>query len=156
MILDIVTGQSEVVLRAKAQPVEHFDADLQKFVDDMVETMLSPGQGDDVKGIGLAANQVGVLQRVMIVTFNVNTKKKHKIVPMINPEIVEYGKSEITYEEGCLSLPGEYGNVRRPAKIKARWQTPEGNWAEKKLDGWDARIFLHEYDHLDGKLFIDY
>lgn len=156
MILDIVTGKDEAVLRTKALPVENFDADLQVLVDNMVETMLSPGQGDQVKGIGLAANQIGVLQRVMIVTFNVNTKKKHKIVPMINPEIVEYGKSVISYEEGCLSLPGEYGKVTRPQKVKVRWQNEKGNWCEKKLEGWDARVFLHEYDHLEGKLFIDY
>jgi len=156
MILDIVTGKDTPVLREKALLVVDFDADLQNLVEDMVETMLSPGQGDEVKGIGLAANQIGVLKRVMIVTFNVNTKKKHKIVPMINPEIVEFGKSVISYEEGCLSLPGEYGKVTRPQKVKVRWQNEKGNWCEKKLDGWDARIFLHEYDHLDGKLFIDY
>lgn len=156
MILDIITGADTPVLRAKAELVEHFDADLQKFVDDMIETMLNPGQGEEVTGIGLAANQVGVLQRVMIVTFNVHTKKKHKIVPMINPEVIEFGKSEISYEEGCLSLPGQYGQVKRPAKVKVRWQNPEGNICEKKLEGWDARIFLHELDHLDGKLFIDY
>lgn len=156
MILDIVTGQDNPVLRAKAKPVRKFDKDLEKLVDDMTETMLNPGQGEEVTGIGLAANQVGILQRVMIVTFNVHTKKKHKIVPMINPEILECGPAEVTYEEGCLSLPGKYGAVTRPAKVKVRWQNLEGNSCEKKLDGWDARIFLHEHDHLDGKLFIDY
>ena len=155
MILDIVVGKDEPVLRAKALPVEVFDKELETLVVSMVETMCNPGQ-DEVTGIGLAANQVGVLQRIMIVTFNVHTKKKHKIVPMINPEIVEFGKSEVSYEEGCLSLPGQYGPVKRPAKAKVRWQNLEGNWCEKKLDRWDARIFLHEYDHLDGKLFIDY
>lgn len=156
MILDIVTGADTAVLREVAQPVTKFDASLKKLVDDMIETMLSPGQGDDVKGIGIAANQVGELKRIMIVTFNVHTTKKHKVVAMINPEIVEYGKADISYEEGCLSLPGQYGQVTRPAKVKARWQNIEGNWCEKKLDGWDARIFLHEYDHLEGVLFIDY
>ncbi len=156
MLLDIVTGANTPVLREKAQPVTEFNDELKQLVDNMVETMLSPGQGDDVKGIGLAANQIGELQRIMIVTFNVNTTKKHKVVAMINPEILEYGKAEVSYEEGCLSLPGQYGQVTRSAKIKVRWQNVEGNWCEKKLDGWDARIFLHEYDHLEGVLFIDY
>jgi len=156
MILDIVTGADQKVLREKALPVTVFDEELKTFVENMVETMLSPGQGDEVKGIGLAANQVGILKRVMIVTFNVHTKKKHKVVPMINPEIIEFGKSEVTYEEGCLSLPKTFGPVTRAKKIKVRWQNEKGNWCEKKLDGWDARIFLHEYDHLEGVLFIDY
>ena len=156
MKLDIITGKDESVLRAKALPVTEFDKDLETLVINMVETMLEPDNGEDVTGIGLAANQVNILKRIMIVTFNVNTRKKHKIVPMINPEILELSPSTIAYEEGCLSLPGQYGQVTRPAKVKARWQNLKGNWCEKRLEGWDARIFLHELDHLNGKLFIDY
>lgn len=151
----ILTGAETPILRQKLKAVESFDESLQKTVTEMIETMIGPQEGE-VTGVGLAANQVGIDQRIMIVTFNVGTRKERKIVPMINPQIVEASKNEIWMEEGCLSLPGEFGEVQRPAKIKVRWQNEQGNWCEKKLDKWDARIFLHEYDHLEGKLFTDY
>ena len=132
-----------------------FDEKLKKTVDAMIATMLSPDQGD-VTGIGLAANQVGLLDRIMIVTLNVNTKKDHKVVAMINPEIVWESEDKVVMEEGCLSLPKTFGKVIRPAKIKVKWQNVDGNVCEKKLASWDARIFQHEYDHLEGVLFIDY
>ncbi len=120
----------------------------------MTQTMLAP-QAGNVTGIGLAAPQVGINARVMLITLNVNTKKDHRVVVMINPEIVEQSEREVVMEEGCLSLPKTFGNVRRTSKIKARWQNTKGHWCERKFDGWDARIFLHELDHLDGVLFID-
>lgn len=154
--MEIVTGRNTPVLRQRAQEVTAFDADLAQLVEDMTQTMLHPDEGEEVQGIGIAANQVGVLKRVMIVTFNVRSRNNPKIVAMINPEILEASKATVKMEEGCLSLPGEYGDVVRPAKLKVAWYNVEGNRCEKKLDGWDARIFLHELDHLDGKLFVDY
>ena len=154
MILPIITGD-QPILRTVCKPVTVFDDRLKKTVSDMVDTML----GEDSKkskGIGLAANQVNLDMRVMLVTFNVQSKKNHKIVPMVNPEMTWISESTNVMEEGCLSLPEVFGKVRRPAKVKPRWQTPDGNWCEKKLAGWDARIFQHELDHLDGKLFTDY
>lgn len=155
MILPIVTGADQKILRTVSKPVTIFDKSIKKLAKDMVDTMLGE---DDAKttGIGLAANQIGKDIRIMIVTFNVHSKKNHKIVAMVNPEITWMSEHTVVMEEGCLSLPKVFGDVRRPSKVKARWQTPEGNWCEKKLAGWDARIFQHELDHLDGKLFIDY
>ena len=154
-MLTILEGKDNKILRSKAKPVTLFDQKLRDTVDVMTQTMISP-QEEGVRGIGLAANQVGILEQIIIITFHVNTKKKQKIVSMINPQIISTSKTEIIYEEGCLSLPGVYGNVKRPISVKVKWQNPEGNWCEKKLEKWDARIFLHEYDHLQGILFIDY
>ena len=154
-MLKIITGADTPILRKKLKHVEVFDEKLERVLAEMMQTMLGPQEGE-VGGVGLAANQVGIDLRIMITTFNVGTRKERKPVIMINPEIVSESKHRIWMEEGCLSLPGEFGNVQRPSKIKVRWQNVQGNWCEKKLDKWDARIFLHEYDHLDGKLFIDY
>ncbi len=154
-MLTILTGSDNKILRSTAIPVTKFDQKLQDTADAMIDTMLNP-EGLSVCGIGIAANQVGILEQIMIVTFNVETNKEPKIVAMINPEVVSFSKNEIVMEEGCLSLPQTYGKVSRPAKVHVRWQNLEGNWCEKKLDKWDARVFQHEYDHLHGKLFIDY
>lgn len=154
-MLTILTGKDNKILRTPASQVEHFDGKLQDTVDLMIDTMLNP-DGQDVTGIGLAAPQVGISKQIIIITLNVNGKKESKIVSMINPEIVEISKFTSNYEEGCLSLPGAYGRVTRPAKVKVKWQNTQGNWCERKFDKWDARVLLHEYDHLVGKLFIDY
>jgi peptide deformylase len=154
--LTLVTGADKPILRTICKHVEIFDEALYDTVEDMVETMMGD-QAGGVRGIGLAANQVGIDARIMIVTFNLDKKEKnHRPVAMINPEILETSESTCVMEEGCLSLPEKFGKVRRPAKLKIRWQNVDGNWAEKKISGWDARVFLHELDHLDGKLFIDY
>lgn len=151
----ILTGPDNKILRSEAKKVTQFDQKLEDTVEAMIQTMLEP-EGQDVRGIGIAANQVGLLEQIMIITLNIDTKKEPKIVAMINPEVLEYSKSTRTMEEGCLSLPKTYGHVTRPAKVHIRWQNLGGNWCEKKLEGWDARVFQHEYDHLYGKLFIDY
>ncbi len=154
-MLEIVTGKNTPILRTVCQPIKNFDQALAKTLIEMEDTMLDDQNGG-VHGVGLAANQVGIDARIMLVTFNMGKKKNFKVVPMINPEIIEVSKKQVKMEEGCLSLPGEFGEITRPAKIKARWQNQQGNWCEKKLENWDARIFLHEFDHLNGKLFIDY
>ena len=117
--MQILTGPDNEILRTRATEVTLFDEKLKKTVDEMIQTMLSPDQGD-VTGIGLAANQVGLLYRIMIVTFNVNTKKDHKVVAMINPEILWESDDQVVMEEGCLSLPKTFGKVARPAKIKVK------------------------------------
>ncbi len=152
----ITTQKNDPLLRKRCMEVEHFDEALEKLVDEMYETMTTPDPETEIKGVGIAANQVGILKRIIIVTFNYETTKKHKTVIMINPEIVTLSKQTVKLEEGCLSVPGEFAKIVRPSKVKVRWQNIEGNWCEKKLEKWDARIFLHEYDHLEGKLFTDY
>ncbi|MCF7831244.1 peptide deformylase [Candidatus Gracilibacteria bacterium] len=155
-MLKIETGENNKILRTVCKPVTDFDDSLRKLVADMEEAMLEEDKETKVKGVGLAAPQVGIDKRLMLVTFNVNSRKENKVIVMINPEIVDLSKKTICLEEGCLSLPNQFAKVTRPAKIKARWQNLDENWCEKKLDKWDARIFLHEFDHLEGILFIDY
>lgn len=154
-MLTILTGKDNKILRTPAKKVDVFDEKLADTVDLMIDTMLNP-DGQDVTGIGIAAPQVGISQQIIVLTLNVNTKKDGKLLVMVNPEILEQSESTSNYEEGCLSLPGVYGRIDRPAKVKVKWQNLKGNWCERKFDKWDARIFLHEYDHLIGKLFIDH
>lgn len=154
--LTLITGEDQAILRQICKPVTVFDEALEQTLENMLDTMLDEQDGG-VRGIGLAANQVGINARIMIVTFHLDKKEKHhKAVAMINPEIIESSESTCVMEEGCLSLPKRFGKVRRSAKLKVKWQNIDGHWAEKKINGWDARVFLHELDHLDGKLFIDY
>lgn len=154
-MLTILTGENNKILRSKSSLVTVFDQKLEDIAQSMIDTMLNP-EGGGVRGIGIAANQVGILDQIMIVTLNVEDKKPQKIIAMVNPEIVSYSKTEKVMEEGCLSLPGVYERMSRPVKVHVKWQNLKGNWCEKKLDKWDARVFQHEYDHLQGKLFIDY
>jgi len=152
----IQVGTKNEILRKKIQKVTIFDQKLKKIVDDMKKIMTSP-EDNKKKGVGLAANQIGLDLQILLVTFNVGTSKKQKIVTMINPEILEVYSQKVIMEEGCLSLPNEKTRkISRVAKIKVRWQNLDGNFCEKKLTKWDARIFLHEYDHLQGVLYIDY
>jgi len=155
-MLQIETGETNTILRTKCEPVTVFDETLKHFIMDMEETMLSDDPDTGVKGVGLSSNQVGKGNRVLLITQNVGTRKENKILVMINPEILEISKKTVCMEEGCLSLPDQFGKVTRSTKVKVKWQNAEGNWCEKKLEKWDARIFLHEYDHLEGVLFTDY
>ncbi len=155
-MLTIETGTENKILRTHCEPVTKFDDGLKSLIQEMEATMTAPDPETGIKGVGLAANQVGKNLRLLLMTLNVNTNKDHKIVAMINPEILELSKEKIEMEEGCLSLPGKFFKLSRPAKVKVRWQNEEGNWCEKKFEKWDARIFLHEYDHLEGILFTDY
>jgi len=154
--MEIITGADKKILRTVCKPVEKFDVTLKKLAEEMEETMLAQDPETEVKGVGLAAPQIGVNARFMLVTFHVGRRRAHKVIPMTNPEILEFSKDKVLMEEGCLSLPGMFGKVLRPAKIRVRWQNLDGRWCEKKLEHWDARVFQHEYDHLEGVLFIDY
>jgi len=154
LLLEI--GNKNLILREKCEKVSVFDAKLVQFLRDMEKTM-DHGDGEgDVTGVGLAANQVGVNQRVLIITQNIGTKKPLKKLVFINPEILQLSPEKVLMEEGCLSLPGCYAKVSRPSWVRVRWQNAQENFSEKKFSGWDARIFLHEYDHLEGVLFTDY
>lgn len=152
----IETGTDTKILRKVIAPVAIFDDSLVALAEEMQETMEAPDPETGITGIGLAANQVGIDKRMILMNFNINTKKEPKLVVMINPEIMALSPQTNKMEEGCLSLPGQFADVVRPAKAHIKWQNLKGNWCEKKLDKWDARIFLHEFDHLEGKLFTDY
>ena len=154
--MKVITGEKNEILRTKCEVVTNFDENLAKLLDEMQETMLYEDPETGLIGVGLAANQVGINQRIILITLGVGTKKAGKILPMINPEILELSKETVKMEEGCLSLPNVFGKVVRPAKVKVKWQNLAGNWCERKFEGWDARIFLHEFDHLEGVLFTDY
>ena len=131
------------VLRQKCRPVEKFDARLHALLDDMVETMR------DADGVGLAAPQVGILRRVVVVEC-----VEGEVIELINPKIIAFS-GEQEGQEGCLSVPGEAGIVRRPMHVTVRAQDRNGNTFEHNGSGLLARAFCHELDHLDGKLYID-
>ena len=155
-MFDIETGEQNPILRTTCKRVVKFDDELKGVIAEMEETMLQEDPETGIRGVGLAANQVGIDARIILISLNVGTKKAQKVVPMINPEIVKFSPQKVVMEEGCLSLPGVFGDVARPARVQVKWQNINGDWIEKKLGHWDARIFLHEFDHLEGKLFVDY
>ena len=136
-------------LRTKAVPVEAANvttAEFQRLLDDMFETMY------DAPGIGLAASQVDVHQRFMVI--DVSEEKDQPMV-FVNPEIVSR-EGEQVYQEGCLSVPGIYADVTRANEIDVRFLDREGKAQEMRVDGLLAVCIQHEMDHLDGKLFVDY
>ncbi|MBN8736976.1 MAG: peptide deformylase [Xanthomonadales bacterium] len=133
-------------LRLKAQPVETFDADLEKLADDMLETMYA------APGIGLAATQVNVQKRLLVL----DVSETHD-APMVfvNPELLETRGSEVC-QEGCLSFPGVFADVQRKDWIRVRARDASGQSFELETDGLLAVCIQHEIDHLDGKVFVDY
>ncbi len=134
-------------LHAPAAPVTSFDADLQRLIDDMIETMYA------APGIGLAAPQVGIPARLFVVDLSVGRDPSQLIV-MVNPEFVERDGTQLK-EEGCLSVPGFNATVLRPARAVVRGLDRQGSPQELEGTGLLARAFQHEMDHLDGVLFID-
>ncbi|MDO6459987.1 peptide deformylase [Granulosicoccaceae sp. 1_MG-2023] len=133
-------------LRKKAAPVETFDEALRTLVADMFETMY------DAPGIGLAATQIDVHQRVIVI--DVSEDKSEPMV-FINPELLEQDGMN-THEEGCLSVPGFYETVERPEKIRVKAFDEHGKEFELETDGLLATCVQHEIDHLNGKVFVDY
>ncbi|SFR84121.1 peptide deformylase [Sphingomonas jatrophae] len=141
-------------LRVKSTPVETFDDALQTLIDDMFETMY------DAPGIGLAAIQIGVPQRVLVIDLQEDEDAEGKPVRnprvFINPELFDPSDDKTLYNEGCLSVPDQYAEVERPTRIHARWRDRDGNSHEEALDGLLATCLQHEMDHLEGVLFIDH
>ena len=129
-------------LRCPSRPVTEITPRILTLLDDMAETMY------DADGCGLAAPQIGVLRRVVVLDVG------DGLVELINPKIIAT-EGEQCESEGCLSVPGEWGITRRPAKVTVRAQDRHGEWFEMTGEGLLARCFCHEIDHLDGKLFID-
>ena len=137
------------VLKTRAEEVKEFNEEIKKLVEDMFDTMYKRG------GVGLAANQVGVLKRVVVIDLHSRTEKEGKEqIVLINPEIVAQ-EGEVVKEEGCLSLPGLYRKVKRAAYVKVKAQNLEGEEFEIEGEGLLARALQHEIDHLNGIVFID-
>lgn len=134
------------ILRKKSRKVENFDEKLWTLLDDMKDTL------DLAQGAGLAAVQVGVLRRVVIVDID----DGKGLMELINPEIVEVSEETEKTEEGCLSLPGQWGVVERPVTVVVKAQNREGKWCMYKGEGLRARCFCHELDHLEGHVFMDF
>ena len=133
-------------LYTRAAPVQRFDQGLRKLVQDMAETMYA------APGIGLAATQVDVHQRLLIIDLS---EAHDQLQVYINPEIIQRaGQQQL--EEGCLSVPGIYDVVQRAEQIRVRAQDQDGQWFEQQADGLLAVCIQHEMDHLDGKVFVDY
>lgn len=139
------------VLRRKAQKVTEFGPELQNLIDDMIETMR------DEPGVGLAAPQVGVSQRVIVVEYGDDEDENipPKLYAVINPEFSRISRSMISGTEGCLSIPGVVGDVDRHESLTVKGLSRRGQPVTIKASGWLARIFQHEVDHLDGVLFVD-
>jgi peptide deformylase len=135
-------------LREKARPVERFDAALQRLIDDMFDTMYA------APGVGLAATQVGVAQRIAVMDCSQEEGKREPLV-LINPEIVEQGDPE-EMEEGCLSVPGVRDKLKRYRRLKVKALDRSGKLYELEAEGLLAQCVQHEIDHLNGKLYIDY
>ena len=143
-------------LRAVAKPVESVDDAVRKIVADMFDTMY------DARGIGLAATQVAIEQRIVVIDLQEtegegeDAKPVRKPLVYINPELVSVSEETSFYNEGCLSIPEQYAEVERPTSCRARWLDEQGAVQEGDLDGLLATALQHEIDHLNGVLFIDH
>ena len=152
---DIVT-LPDPILRRKARAVTTFDKKLQTVIDDMIETMRA------APGVGLAAPQVGISERLIVVEYYQNEKAeeaedetKKKVWVVLNPEIVKASEEKVMGVEGCLSVPNLVGEVERHAAIQVKGLNRRGQPMRVKAQGWLARIFQHEVDHLNGVVFTD-
>ena len=141
--------EPDPILRKKSEILEKVDDELRGLLDDMLETMYS------APGIGLAAVQVGILKRIIVIDISKDKEKKNPFF-LINPEIVSKSKNTSTYEEGCLSLPGYFAEIERPAECQVKYIDYFGKKKEIKATGLLSTCIQHEIDHLNGILFIDY
>ena len=148
MAIRNVLTKEEAALYTKSRIITKFDDRLHQLLDDMADTLI------ESNGVGLAAPQVGILRRaVLVLETNVAEDEDEYIIELINPEIIETAGEE-EGPEGCLSVPGEYGLVVRPTYVKVRAQDRFGEWFEVEGEGLTARAFCHEIDHLEGVLYI--
>lgn len=137
------------VLRKVATPVEAFDEGLARTVEAMYALMF------ESKGVGLAAPQVGLRQRILILNQEGDRERPELNRVLVNPRIVSRDGEKVLYEEGCLSFPGIYAEVERPDRCTVEFVDPEGNPASEEFEGFESRIVQHELDHLEGILLVD-
>jgi len=156
MTLRTIVTLPDPILRRKARSVTVFDKKLQTVIDDMIETMRA------APGVGLAAPQVGISERLIVVEYYQNEKAeeaedetKKKVWVVLNPEIVKASEEKVMGVEGCLSVPNLVGEVERHAAIQVKGLNRRGQPMRVKAQGWLARIFQHEVDHLNGVVFTD-
>jgi len=155
MTLRTIVTLPDPVLRRKAHAVETFDKNLKTLIEDMVETMR------EAPGVGLAAPQIGLSERLIVVEYyehdedEENEEAPKKVWAVLNPEIVKASEEKVMGVEGCLSIPGLVGEVERHEAIQVKGLNRHGKPIKIKAEGWLARIFQHEIDHLNGVLFPD-
>ena len=133
------------ILRKRAEEVDSFDQDLKDLVEEMKQTMMEYG------GVGLAAPQVGLSRRILILS---EDGSYENATALINPKIQTSGEL-VTHQEGCLSFPDIYGDILRPDKVTVEAVDEEGNELKFEQDGWISRIIQHEFDHLEGRMFVE-
>ncbi len=141
--------EPDPILRKKSEPLELVNDDTKKLLDDMLKTMYA------APGIGLAAVQIGILKRIIVIDISKKEDEKKPIF-LINPEIIFQSKKTSLFEEGCLSIPGHFAEIERPANCKVKYIDYEGKQAELNAEGLLSTCIQHEIDHLNGVLFIDY
>ena len=137
------------ILRKKSEPVNDIDKDIKKLMNDMLETMY------DAPGIGLAAIQIGIPKRIVVMDVSKEPNKKEPIY-FVNPQITWKSDTKASYEEGCLSIPNQFAKIERPEKCNVKYLDYHGAEKEIKAEGLLATCIQHEIDHLNGILFIDY
>lgn len=137
-------------LRKACEPVEAISPEVGKLAEDMLQTMY------EAPGIGLAAPQVGVTKRLLVMDCVKDPDLAPRPLVLINPVIIWASEDVSTYDEGCLSIPDQYAEIERPAEVRVRWTALDGTEQEEQFAGLWATCVQHEIDHLDGKLFIDY
>lgn len=147
MTIREIRKYGDPVLKKPAEPVDPNEPGLAELVADMLETMYY------ARGVGLAAPQIGISKRLFVADIT-SGKDPNAVIVVLNPEIIETSGEE-RMEEGCLSVPGLYAPVTRPYKVRLRGQTLEGEWKEWVAEGFLARAFCHEVDHLNGMLYLD-
>ena len=141
--------EPDPILRRKCEPINQVNNEIQKLMNDMLKTMY------EAPGIGLAAIQIGILKRIVVIDISRDEDKKNPLF-MVNPEITYRSNKTSIYEEGCLSLPGQFAEIERPAECQLKYIDYDGRPKELKANGLLSTCIQHEIDHLDGILFIDY
>ena len=149
MTIRKILTEPDPFLRQKSKPVEKVDDSIREIMDDMLETMYQ------APGIGLAAIQIGIPKRIIVLDISKDPEKKEPMY-FINPEKVYTSEDQATYEEGCLSVPGQFAEIDRPDKCHIKYLDYNGDSKELKAEGLLATCIQHEIDHLEGILFIDY
>jgi peptide deformylase len=137
-------------LKTPTKPVTEVTDELRRLADDMLQTMY------EAPGIGLAAPQVGVLSRLLVMDCVKDPEATPRPMVLINPSVIWSSEERSVYEEGCLSIPEQFADVERPAEVRVRWTGLDGSENEEHFAGLWSTCVQHEIDHLDGKLFIDY